>query len=355
MIPFFEKKVHIRSKADWYRINPEQAARVEELVVASSVGDQFVIGEGDIDFEHSFPRLKHLSVWKYLSQSEWNHIARLPLRTLNVCVDALPESITMPELRELIVFVREESFSPMELEILRTGGTHRSIDLSGCISLEWLTIRHVPDLDIRCLSGLSTLRKLVLYGTVLSDLSPLTAIQLTSLSFSNCYLRDVSGLERIETLQNIDLSYNDIENAAALCVLPHLQKLYLRKNPLKDERAVRELFHGQELIISEHEYQLKRIESDISRLKLEAGKILFNSLRGSMNSTPESFHEKVKFQKLMEWDYTELMKDRIVTLARLGIKQLSDKGIRNADGFDYTEFYIDTLRETYPFLKDENL
>ena len=57
----------------------------------------------------------------------------------------------------------------------------------------------------------------------------------------------------------------------------------------------------------------------------------------------------------MEWDYTELMKDRIVTLARLGIKQLSDKGIRNADGFDYTEFYIDTLRETYPFLKDENL
>ena len=57
----YEKKLRIRSKADWYRIEPEHAAWVEELFIASSAGDQFVIGEDDIDIAHSFPRLKHLS------------------------------------------------------------------------------------------------------------------------------------------------------------------------------------------------------------------------------------------------------------------------------------------------------
>lgn len=349
------KRVDIKTTADWYRIEPEHAAWVEELVIASSVGDQFVIGEDDIDIVHSFPRLKHLSVWKSLSGNEWNHIAGLSLRTLRVYVDTLPERIAMPELRELNISVREAALTPMEIEVLRAGGARRKIDLSGCPDLEWLTIRHVPDLDIGCFTRIPSLKKLVLYGTVLSDPSQLNNLSLTSVSLIQCYLNTISGLEQVNTLQNVDLSYNEIETAAALCALPSLQKLNLRKNPLKDEAAVRNLFRGQELIISEHDYLVKRIQTDISSMKLFAGRDLYNDLRKSVSTAPGNLRDRALAQKLMEWDYTELIKDRIASLARRGLKQLRDKSIQNADGFDYTEYYINTLRETYPFLKDEEL
>ena len=355
MFNSYEKKLHIRAKADWYQIEPEHAAWVEELVISDSVGNQFVVGEDDIEIQHFFPRLKHLSVWKSLSKNEWNHIAGLSLRTLTVCVDSLPESISMPELRELIVFAREESITPMEIEILRAGGARRKIDLSGCPALESLTIRHVPDLDIGCFSQMPSLKKLVLYGTVLSDLSQLKNLSLTSASLVQCHLNTISGLEQLITLRNVDLSYNEIETAAALCVLPSLQKLNLRKNPLKDESAVRDLFRGQELIISEHDYLLKRIQTDISSMKIIAEQGLYNDLRKSVSSAPGNLHDRALAQKLMGWDYTDLIKDRIITLARRGLKQFSDKGIRNVDGFDYIEYYNKTLRETYPFLMDEEL
>ena len=355
MIPSLKKKLHIRSKADWYRIEPEQAAWVEELGISDSVGNQFVVGEDDIEIQHFFPRLKHLSVWKSLSKNEWNHIAGLSLRTLRVYVDTLPARIAMPELRELNVSVREAALTPMEIEVLRAGGARRKIDLSGCPALEWLTIRHVPDLDIGCFTRIPSLKKLVLYGTVLSDPSQLNNLSLTSVSLIQCYLNTISGLEQVNTLQNVDLSYNEIETAAALCALPSLQKLNLRKNPLKDEAAVRNLFRGQELIISEHDYLVKRIQTDISSMKLFAGRDLYNDLRKSVSSAPRSLRDRALAQKLMEWDYNDLFKDRIASLARRGLKQFSDKGIRNVDGFDYTEYYISTLRETYPFLMDEEL
>lgn len=351
----YEKKLHIRAKADWYRIEPEHAAWVEELAIASSVGDQFVIGEDDIDIVHSFPRLKHLSVWKSLSENEWGHIAGLSLRTLGVNADSLPERIVMPDLRELSISVRETSMTPIEVEVLRAGGARRTIDLSGCPALESLSVWHAPDLDVGCFSQMPSLKKLVLYGTVLSDLNPLQEMSLTSLSLSRCALNDVSSLNRIETLESVDLAYNEIETAAALCALPHLQKLDLRNNPLKDEAAIRNLFRGQELIISEHDYLLKRIQRDISSMKLFAGRDLYNDLRKSITSPPGSLRDKVLAQKLMEWDYTDLIKNRIASLARRGLKQLRDKSIQNTDGFDYTEYYINTLRETYPFLKDEDL
>lgn len=355
MIPSLKKKLHIRSKAEWYRVEPECAAWVEELVIASSVGDQFVVGEDDIDIHHFFPRLKHLSVWKSLSENEWNHIAGLSLRTLGVNVDSLPERIVMPDLRELSISVRETAMTPIEVEILRAGGARRTIDLSGCPALESLTIRHVPDLDIGCFSQMPSLKKLVLYGTVLSELSQLKNLSLTSVSLVQCYLNTISGLEQLTTLRNVDLSYNEIETAAALCRLPCLQELNLRKNPLKDEAAIRNLFRGQELIISEHDYLLKRIQTDISSMKIIAEQGLYNDLRKSVSSAPRSLRDRALAQKLMEWDYNDLFKDRIASLARRGLKQFSDKGIRNVDGFDYTEYYINTLRETYPFLKDEEL
>ena len=239
MIPSFNKKLNIRSKADWYRIEPEQAAWVEELGISDSVGNQFVVGEDDIEIQHFFPRLKHLSVWKSLSENEWNHIAGLSLRTLRVYVDTLPARIAMPELRELNVSVREAALTPMEIEVLRAGGARRTIDLSGCPVLESLSIWHAPDLEVGCFSQMPSLKKLVLYGTVLSDLNPLQEMSLTSLSLSRCALNDVSSLNRIETLESVDLAYNEIETAAALCALPHLQKLNLRNNPLKDEAAIR--------------------------------------------------------------------------------------------------------------------
>lgn len=348
----YEKKLHIRAKADWYRIEPEHAAWVEELVIASSVGDQFVIGEDDIDIVHSFPRLKHLSVWKSLSKNEWNHIAGLSLRTLRVYVDTLPERIAMPELRELNISVREAALTPMEIEVLRAGGARRKIDLSGCSALDSLSIWHSPDLDVSCFFQMPSLKKLVLYGTVLSDLNPLQEMSLTSLSLSRCALNDASSLNRIETLESVDLAYNEIETAAALCALPHLQKLDLRNNPLKDEAAIRNLFRGQELIISEHDYLLRRIQRDISSMKLFAGRDLYNDLRKSITSPPRSLRDRALAQKLMEWEYNDLFKDRVASLARRGLKQLR---VYNSDCFDYKEYYINTLRETYPFLMDEEL
>lgn len=309
----YKAKMHIQSKIDWYKIEPERAAWVQELVIDSSAAPGFVIVEDDIDFEPFFPNLRKLSCHKTISQNELNLIERLPLESLCITMHEPPKALRMPTLKKLVLWVDPVELTPMDVLMLRSQSA-QEVDLSGCHDLRSLSIRNLCDLDLRCISALPNLRKLALFGAVLTDLSPLATLPLESVSLCNCYIEDAAVLTSISSLRQVDLSYNQLETAAELCVLPNLHMLNLRKNPLKDEDAIRAHFRGRSLIISEHDHALQNLEHEITQIRYIANRGLFSALRKGINSPPPSATlDKIRWQGLLEDDYDVLLNRRILS------------------------------------------
>ena len=349
------KKVHIQSKADWYQVEPECAAWVQELVIGSDVGPEFVIGEDGIEFGPCFPRLRKLSCHKSISQNELNLIERLPLEALSITMHEPPTALLMPTLKKLTLWLDSVELTPMDVLMLRSQ-TAREIDLSGCQDLRSLFIRNLCDLDLRCISALPNLRKLALYGAVLTDLSPLTALPLESLSLCNCYVEDAEALTSISSLRQVDLSYNQLETAAELCALPNLQTLNLRKNLLKDEETIRAHFRGRSLVISEHDHALQYLEHDITQIQYFANRGLFSALRKGINSPPPSTAlDKIRWQSLLEDEYDVLLNRRILSQARRSVQRIAERKRWPDYSFDYQAYFVSRLRQEFPFLEDEEL
>jgi internalin A len=115
----------------------------------------------------------------------------------------------------------------------------RDLELIGC--------RHLD--DIGGLAKLANLKSIVLTGSAVMDLSPLTGLKelerlnlgqssnldvttlpflpsVRSLSLRSCQVRDVSSLERLANLVDLDLSDNPrLRSVASLVNLPNLRRL----------------------------------------------------------------------------------------------------------------------------------
>ena len=115
--------------------------------------------------------------------------------------------------------------------------------------------------DLSPIQGLTQLTELDLSGNDVSDLSPLVDLtQLTSLRLYNNPLSDISPIVGLTRLMHLELAKTDVSDLSPLARLTHLRSLHLFNMSLSDVSALSSLTHLTNLDLSGNEI------SDVSPL-----------------------------------------------------------------------------------------
>ena len=210
----------LASMEEWEQLSPQEKADIHRIHIG--LDSQICLKEEDgFAFIQSLgvscPQLQTLAVNKEVSLELLESIELLSLSGLSVWMTELPQRISMPTLRELTLFIDSaEPLMPLEAMAIQ-GESGENEDFTACSLLDGLTISHAHCFDLNSLVAAPTIQRLKIKDCVVSDLAPLTNLPLTDLTLSNCYLQDISMLEKIESLQSLDLYDNAIETAVGLC------------------------------------------------------------------------------------------------------------------------------------------
>ncbi len=339
---------------EWEQLSPQEKERIQRIHIG--LNSQIDLeGEQGHTFIQSLdvacPQLHTLSICKTSSLELLERIESLPLTNLSFWTEELPKRISMPTLRELsLFFPSAEPLMPLEAMIIQ-GEAGENVDFSACPLLEELSISHAHRFDLNSLVTAPVIQRLRIKDCVLSDLAPLTALPLTDLTLASCYLTDVSALEKIESLQSINLYDNSIEKAASLCSLPALQFLELRRNPLQDISGVRAAFHGERLVIDRHDAAIYRLNDDVRMLANQANRALFYRVIHAFHPAQEKPYTKYQRRELSEEDYDTLLERQIRFEAKTALSRFDKSFYSKSSGFDYRSYYIERLKREYPFLR----
>jgi hypothetical protein len=96
--------------------------------------------------------------------------------------------------------------------------------------------------DISALSGLTSLKRLDLGGTSVSDLTPLSSLKVLRLLYlTRTQVRDASALSGLAALQVLDLTGTQVSDVSALSSLTALKGLYLSWTQVRDIGALGQL------------------------------------------------------------------------------------------------------------------
>jgi Leucine-rich repeat (LRR) protein len=125
--------------------------------------------------------------------------------------------------------------------------------LSQLSELRELGLENNDITDLSPLSENSKLSSIKLGGNSrLSDLSPLSDLNITSISLSDTNLTTLSAISVITTLESLNLENRNIEDISSLSNLLNLQSLYLDKNSITDLSPLSNLTKLKYLFINEN-------------------------------------------------------------------------------------------------------
>ena len=105
---------------------------------------------------------------------------------------------------------------------------------------------------LESLRGIQGIERLVLYGTQVSDLTPLTdLIALKKLDLSNTPVSDLTPLKDLTALATLELSGTSVSDLTPLKDLTALTTLYLNRTPVSDLTPLKDLIALTELYLEE--------------------------------------------------------------------------------------------------------
>ncbi len=142
--------------------------------------------------------------------------------------------------------------------------------------------------DLSVLSGLTKLRKLVLYGNQITDISALRGLtNLTELSLGSNQITDISALRGLTNLTRLYLGGSTLTDISALRGLTNLTILGLGSNQITDISALRGLTNLTELSLGVNQItdiSALRGLTSLRRLRLGSNQIMdISALRGLTN------------------------------------------------------------------------
>ena len=126
-------------------------------------------------------------------------------------------------------------------------------DLSKLTHLESLTIPNLPNGSLADLEGLTMLRELKLSGCrfAASELRVLEKLpSLQKLEISDCGLSTIADLENVTGLIYLDISNNTIRNLEPLAGMTNLQELYMQLNAITSLEVLTNMYDLEKLNIS---------------------------------------------------------------------------------------------------------
>ncbi len=160
------------------------------------------------------------------------------LRHLDLSNNKLTDLGTMPPLPELIYL--NLRFNRLEaLDGIQKLPALTSLDLAANFELK----------DLRPLTGLPKLKKLILMQMNYEDFRGFESSSLTELNLANNRLKRFPGLEGLTSLEELDLSHNKIADLDCPSARPALKRLDLSQNPLSSANELLKTFPSLEHLL----------------------------------------------------------------------------------------------------------
>ena len=196
----------------------------------------------------------------------WQDICSLNLagiKRLAVLLDGNPTGARLiaPDLEELCIYGRL-LLSPMDLLAMPTP----HIDFSGTPNLHRLELRHIQQVDPSDFSRLDKLKRLYISDAAFADLEWLSsaAYRLESLTIDGA-LDACSGIEHQDELCVVDLLHGYIRDVTPIEQLPRLKQLDLRGNDIQNEGTLRSM-GLEKLIITKKDVEMQGVRRAVSEL-----------------------------------------------------------------------------------------
>lgn len=127
--------------------------------------------------------------------------------------------------------------------------------LSGCVSLERLSLIHNNLTSLEAISGLTNLTELCAAWNQISSLDPVSGLtNLVSLGVWGNEIRDLSPVTELVNLQYLDVSDNRISDLSPIGTLAALEELWLYDNQIMDFTVLEELEQLEVLMMRGNPY-----------------------------------------------------------------------------------------------------
>lgn len=237
-----------RERTAWIKkgndLSSVDSAGVEKLIVS----DPFPVPD-----LNELPNLRELSVSTMLDVDQVSSMKLRGLTSVSINVKPFSGSLKVcgDRLKSLRIFVGEVD----DRLPLIDSTDHGSIDLSEASALVEISLHHVSSYKI-CLPYVSGLKGIRIVNSNDIDMNPvMNNTHIIHLTLLNCEIKKTSFLEQFYDLEELDLSYNRIEEAPELFRMSALKSLCIRKNPLLDPERYR-LPQLEKVIITEKDYRI---------------------------------------------------------------------------------------------------
>ena len=294
--------------------------------------------EGDMPDLGLFPNLtsfhstKRLSL-EYIQKQDLSRISSLYLTFDKSCGSF---KISAPQLEELTIYIDNNTDSQCSLFDVDAVNI---IDISNLPKLRKIMLMHTTGYEIITGETNKSVTQLIVTDRH-DDFEFVKCFQnLEQLTVTGSRCSDISFINSIKSVVDLDLSYNEITDISALVITDKLKRINLYRNPVKNIHVLNS-FSGT-LIFTEKDHAIKSFESTMWRLSNMA----YNYVkRCRQEDTKRSSYLQHLYDK--KTDY-ELYKDYLISeLKREKDKYADNKSILNVE--DIEEF----VKKEYPFLAD---
>lgn len=179
--------------------------------------------------------------------------------------------------------------------------------------LEMINVNHLYDFSF--LEGLPKLKELTVEGIAPTEEDDLRDVigkcgELEKLSLRSDFLSGIEELEKLSNLQELDLSFNDIDDFSPLYGLRGLRKLWVNDNP---QNELGQLVYIPDLSIGSH----RKTEFELDELKM-AQQVLDDSYPDNYLLAKGIFYRDIEARDLAWGDFNE---DGTKDLAVIGEKK----------------------------------
>lgn len=197
----------------------------------------------DIYKLHRFTDIEELYLSHFTGLRSLRHISNLhKLKKLTVedmSITSVKHLRRLVNLQNVSISCRIKDISPLRLlELVK-------------LDLIW---SGMEDVSCKTLSQITTLRSLNLAYTNISDISPLSSLNLTDLAICHTSITDISVVKNFSRLISLNINGLDVSDISAVTHLTKLQYLWMRRIDVLDINPLENLVNLRTLDISHNPY-----------------------------------------------------------------------------------------------------
>lgn len=164
-----------------------------------------------------------------------------------------------------------------------------------------MSFSKIQNKSCEILAGITTLRRLNLAYTNISDISPLSSLNLTDFCVSHTRVTDISVVKNFSRLISLNIGGLDVSDISAVTHLTRLQYLWMRRVDVSDINPLENLVNLRTLDISHNPYI-----KDISPLR-NMGSLTFlditetSTIPKVLDVLPHMSLEKIRCDNIIGW------------------------------------------------------